>query len=195
MYISLLPVDSTDGIVLGYSFSIGLPFDSEVLNIRNALNSSYGLTSRLAFDGLRRHFFMYLPSLAVGSDLIVAIDWINETVRGVICASIPSRQYGAGNMPSLAISITEYEEHYVQTSRQDSESQSSCSNSSLATIRNNEEIIPREGVLNDTEMTTGAALVLNDLRQIEPRAEENFLFNGDEVEFDPCSIRLDEDLL
>lgn len=106
LFMALIPAEVVDGVIIGYTFHVGTPLDPELLDLRGALNSTFGQVARFAFDGMRRHLVVYIPSYTIDRDLLAVMEWTSALDREVTHISIPSQQYSFDEPPSKVLSAT-----------------------------------------------------------------------------------------
>lgn len=98
-------VKESDGFYMGYSFTIGSPFEESLLPLRDAFGT-YSIIGRFVLDNDRRHMLVYISNFTPRTNLIMALNWHENNHRSRSYFSIPNEEYSFHKLPTEVIGFT-----------------------------------------------------------------------------------------
>lgn len=107
-----LLVKESDGFYMGYSFTIGSPFEETLLPLRDAFGT-YSIVGRFVLDNDRRHMLVYISNFTSSTSLVMSLNWHENNHRSRSYFSIPNEEYGYHKLPTEVTGFTINDEYMV----------------------------------------------------------------------------------
>lgn len=111
MFCLYIPVEEVDEVCLGYTFTIGAPFDTSVFPLREVILTTFSLSGRFAFDKTNGQILVYVTGLARNTAMLMSTIWVDSTHRRKRYFALPKNNYSFHNLPNQVIGLTVNDEY------------------------------------------------------------------------------------
>lgn len=156
-----IPVEETEGIYLGYTFSIGPPFDTSVFPLQEVLLTTFSLSGRFAFEKVGHRMLIYITGMAENTAMLMSSIWISPNHRQRCYFALPKEEYAFDKLPSQVIGLTVNEEFIVrQPPHAPADSSAIVGYSQgLGTFSRNEKFMSDSSILSSGQISSLDSLV------------------------------------
>lgn len=154
MFSLYIPVEEVDGIYLGYTFTIGAPFDTSVFPLQEVVLTTFSLSGRFAFEKASHQTLICITGLAENTYMLMSSTWISPNLRQRCYFALPKEEYTFDKLPSQVIGLTVNEEYIATQSP-------AASPASKATITNSQGLTtwsPTANIMPDSPLLSSAPL-------------------------------------